>query len=575
MAHYRLLAMQQAERAARGTLLHAPSDDPVARDLYACAEAAAVDAALVRAVPRLRDALAAARVAALAERPALDALRPAERAVELVVRRVLAAAPEDGVRALDAAVAGLTHGADAGTPTASRAWAAAAAVRVRAAGGRYRGAAPVALWGELRRSAVVPAPLVQEAARAAPDGTQVQIAVEGTRRPGEGGAGPDAGDAGPDVRPPDGSPDVLPNGAPPLAGRDAPAAANAAAVRALGSGAALPDPAAARPDHAPLDADAARADSSDAPCADAASTPPVPGIDYPEWDARAGRYRPQGATVRERMGAAGDPRWATGVLAEHGALVRRVRARFERLRARRARLPHQRDGDELDLAACVRALVDRRAGHAPDDRLYAATRPARRGLAIAVLADASGSTDAVVGPGERIVDVEKMALLLASEAFDALGDRYALFAFASRGAADVRVAVLKEFAERNGEAVRARVAGVAPGGNTRLGAALRHATARLAREPAGHRLLLILSDGRPNDMDGYVDTYAVADARRAVAEARAAGVVPFCLTVDREEGGEYLAAIFGAAGHTILRRPEQLPAALLALVRQLLARAVR
>jgi nitric oxide reductase NorD protein len=261
--------------------------------------------------------------------------------------------------------------------------------------------------------------------------------------------------------------------------------------------------------------------------------------------------------------------WAAGVLAEHAAVVRRVRERFEKLRARRVRLVQQRAGDELDLAACVRALVDRRAGHAADDRLYAAVRPARRGLAILILVDVSGSTDARVSPTRQVIDVEKEAVLLASEALDALGDRYAVLAFSGRGAADVRLTTVKGFAERNGEAVRRRVSALAPQASTRLGAAVRHSTALLAREPAGRRLLLVLSDGRPNDVDHYQGRYAVEDARQAVAEARAAGVHPFCLTVDQEEP-EYLARIFGASGHTILRRAEQLPVALLQAVRELL-----
>jgi nitric oxide reductase NorD protein len=115
-----------------------------------------------------------------------------------------------------------------------------------------------------------------------------------------------------------------------------------------------------------------------------------------------------------------------------------------------------------------------------------------------------------------------------------------------------------------------RVSAIEPSGNTRLGAAVRHATALLARQPAGHRLLLIVSDGKPNDMDGYQGQYAVEDARQAVFEARAHGVISFCLTVDRDEP-EYAPHIFGPAGYTVLRHPEQLPFVLLAAVRRLLA----
>jgi nitric oxide reductase NorD protein len=279
--------------------------------------------------------------------------------------------------------------------------------------------------------------------------------------------------------------------------------------------------------------------------------------------------------VHVRTAPEGDAAAAEALLAGRAAIARHVRARFEPLRARRARLPRQRAGDALDVQACVDAHADRLAGHASDDeRLYLAVRPARRPLAICVLVDVSGSTDARISAdpadARQVIDVEREAVLLAGEALDALGDPYAVLTFSSRGARGVHVRTVKDFGERPGPTVRARIAAIAPDGNTRLGAAMRHATARLARQPAGRRLLLLLSDGRPNDMDRYQGRYAVEDARQAVHEARAAGVVPFCLTVDREEP-EYLAHVFGVAGHTILRRPDQLPAALVGLVRHLLA----
>jgi nitric oxide reductase NorD protein len=259
------------------------------------------------------------------------------------------------------------------------------------------------------------------------------------------------------------------------------------------------------------------------------------------------------------------------MLDRHAATVRQVRHQFERLRARRALLPRQRAGDDLDLAACVNAIVDRRIGHPPDDRLYVDARPARRGLAIALLVDVSGSTEARVSDGLRIIDLERIALLLASEALDALGDLYAVYAFAGKNASNVTITAVKEFAHRSGETMWRRVDALKPGGFTRLGAAVRHATSQLARQSAGHRLLLILSDGRPNDVDRYQGQYGVEDTRQAIMEARASGVYPFCITIDRD-ASEYLPRIFGTAGHTILQRPEQLPSALLRVVQALIRR---
>jgi nitric oxide reductase NorD protein len=299
------------------------------------------------------------------------------------------------------------------------------------------------------------------------------------------------------------------------------------------------------------------------------TTPRLDAAVYPEWDWRAGGYVPRAASVRQVPALDGDGAWPAAVLRHHAATVRRLREKFERLQARRLRLSRQRDGDELDLSACVSALADLRAGLPVDDRLYSVTRPARRGLAILLLVDISGSTSDEVARGVRIIDLEKVALLLTAQALDALGDAYAVLTFSGQGAHGVRMRSVKDFGERNGEAVRRRMGALQPEGYTRLGAAVRHAGALLSRIDAGHRLLLIISDGKPNDVDDYSGRYGVEDSRQAISEARRAGIFPFCLTVDRSASA-YLPRIFGTAGHEILRRPEQLPLALSGLVQHLL-----
>jgi nitric oxide reductase NorD protein len=160
-------------------------------------------------------------------------------------------------------------------------------------------------------------------------------------------------------------------------------------------------------------------------------------------------------------------------------------------------------------------------------------RPARRDLVLALLVDVSASTDGWIAGGRRIVDVEKESLIVLLEALDALGDCHAALAFSGEGARGVRVSTVKDFAEAVGADVRRRVAALEPDGYTRT-AAIRHASALLARQPARHRLLLLLTDGKPNDVDQYPGRYGIQDTRQAVAEARLEGLVPFCLTVDRE-----------------------------------------
>lgn len=524
LARYRLLAVEQAERLTRDTAAHAPaSGSRLVRDLYHVHESAAIDHAIATRLPGLRAALVAERRGAIAQRRLPHRLHPAERLVESLV--------------CDALARDTRELAPAATPAESVARARAIADRLGPAA-RYRGVPPVSHWGLPPTLDTRPPdyldPLTAGDPLPSDGGTQ-----------GQGDADPNADEQG--ARTPQPRPDD----------------ANRAGGEEEGSDAPLEDQAYSRENARAV----ATADAAVDPFAPAAPGETV--TLYPEWDFRRGRHEPRGVAVRERAPAEGDPSWATAELARDAVLLRRVRERFERLRARRVRLGRQREGDELDLSAVVRALVDARAGQVPDDRLYVAVHPARRGLAIALLADASGSTETRVNDTQRVIDVERTALLVASEAFDALGDLYSIMSFTGKGAAAVRLTTIKDFAEANGTAVRSRIAALEPAGFTRLGAAIRHATARLSRQPAGHRLLLILSDGVPHDMDHYVDQYAIEDSRQAIAEARARGVYPFCLTIDRQ-GSEYLSHIFGPAGHTILRHPEQLPTALLGVVRHLL-----
>ena len=226
------------------------------------------------------------------------------------------------------------------------------------------------------------------------------------------------------------------------------------------------------------------------------------------------------------------------------------------------------DGSEPDIAGWVSACADQRAGLATDGRVYIEHRPSRGDLAVALLADVSASTDGWVSDTRRIVDVEKEALLVVCDALDALGERYGIFAFSGEGPDDVTVVSLKPFGERRTFVVDRRIAALDSDRYTRMGAAIRHTTAMLAREWAGRRLLLILSDGKPNDVDVYEGSYGVEDTRQAVAEARRQGIVVFCLTVDRE-APSYAARVFGRKGFVILRHADQLPRVAVDVVRQL------
>lgn len=264
----------------------------------------------------------------------------------------------------------------------------------------------------------------------------------------------------------------------------------------------------------------------------------------------------------------GDAAWAPATLARHAGLLGTIRRRFELLRARRVRLRKQLDGEEIDLEACVGAAADFRAGLPRSERLYQTLRPARREMAIALLVDASGSTDSWVSGNRRVIDVEREALLLVCIALETMRERYTVQAFSGEGPTAVTVRALKGFDEHHREEVSRRIAALEPERYTRVGAALRHVTAMLMREPARHRLLLLLSDGKPNDVDHYEGRYGVEDMRQAVTEAKLQGIFPFCLTVDRTAAA-YLPGVFGANQYALLPRPELLPTVLLDWIRRL------
>jgi nitric oxide reductase NorD protein len=170
----------------------------------------------------------------------------------------------------------------------------------------------------------------------------------------------------------------------------------------------------------------------------------------------------------------------------------------------------------------------------------------------------------------RVIDIEKEALLVVGEALARLGDRWAVYAFSGEGPAGVRTYLAKGFDERGGPKVARRIERLEPDGYTRVGAALRHVTARLAAQPAHRRLLLLLSDGRPNDIDHYEGRYGIEDTRQAVREAASEQVLVFGLTVDRTAPA-YLTAMFGPGRAALLRRAEQLPTTLVEVLRRLLA----
>lgn len=287
---------------------------------------------------------------------------------------------------------------------------------------------------------------------------------------------------------------------------------------------------------------------------------------YPEWDYQRGCYHRDHCRVLAQPAVRdGSSRWRPDVATRRR--IRAVRRQFEALRPRRQVFSAQRDGDELDLASLVRSVADRRAGGAGSDQIYLQARPAARDLAVAVLMDVSLSTDAWVD-NRRVLDVEKESVLALCYGLAACGDEHAVYAFSSRKRQRVYVSTVKDFREPVHGGFVERLQGLQPGYYTRMGAAVRHVSAQLARQPQRHRLLLLLSDGKPNDFDHYEGRYGVEDTRRAIRETRAQGMHVFGITIDRK-ARDYFPYLFGRGGYAMVARPGKLPAALPRIYRQL------
>lgn len=555
---YRLLAVEQAARAARGTPRITPRADVLERDLYLLAESVDIDRTITRDFPGLASDVRAARRAALAARPPLEWLTPTERTVERMLRETLAADPAAPAPGLPATT----------TPSESRAWAQETARRIRTTKGRYRGVAAVPLWGQPATGPAAPPETVPDTNEDGASPSARSRSATLRHRPAAREPGDDEDDERPGtwmIRADDPMESVEdPMGLQRPADRDE----STPPEDLADSLAELPETRIVRTPDVPREI--LESDAGAGRRAIARVEPPRAGagIVYPEWDYRAAAYRAHGAVVWPAIALAGTGHWVDRVMGRHAALVRQVRRRFDGLRPRHLKLARQTDGAEVDLSAYVTAFADWRAGQPGDDRLYSAERPSRRDAAIALLIDLSASTDSWVAGSLRIVDVEKEALIVLLEALDALGDRHAIFGFSGHGPGEVRLLTIKAFEEPVSDEVRRRIAALEPDRYTRAGAAIRHASTMLAALGARHRLLLILSDGKPNDIDEYEGRYGIEDTRQAVAEARLQGLVPFCLTVDREAPA-YVPFIFGRRGYALLRRPEVLPSVLVDVVRNL------
>ena len=284
---------------------------------------------------------------------------------------------------------------------------------------------------------------------------------------------------------------------------------------------------------------------------------------YPEWNHRTRSYMEDHCRVLEapvaRAAADGfraDPRH-----------IRAVRRQFETLRPKRHLRPRQIDGSELDLDAVICNRADLAATGRGSDRIWQQTRKIERDLAVAFLIDTSRSTEAAIGE-TCVIDVAREAMSALSAGIDAAGDRFGIWGFSSLRRDRVFVSRVKAFADPMDELVQQNIAALKPGHFTRLGAAIRHVGAALAEETASHKLLIVLTDGKPNDLDHYEGQHGIEDSHMAIREIRRAGLSVHGVIVD-EDGQDWFARIFGRGGFTLVPNPERLLRALPDIYRSL------
>ena len=293
---------------------------------------------------------------------------------------------------------------------------------------------------------------------------------------------------------------------------------------------------------------------------------------YDEWDRELTDHRLGWCRVVEKRVKHGDASFVDQTKERHKGVISSIRHQFQLMKPENlTRVTNEFDGEEFDLNAVIDYVIDRRADGQQSERIYTKRLRRRRDVAVSFLLDQSSSTARTIGrhplqpytrPGRRIIEIEKEGLVLMSEALEAVGDVYSINGFTSEGRRNVKFYVVKDFDEKYSDEVKKRIGGINYQNNTRLGAAIRHATAKLAKQDARTRLLIVLSDGRPYDHDYGDARYAREDTREALKQAKSEGITPFCITIDRESEAE-LKDLYGEIGYTIiddvLTLPERLP----------------
>jgi nitric oxide reductase NorD protein len=276
---------------------------------------------------------------------------------------------------------------------------------------------------------------------------------------------------------------------------------------------------------------------------------------YPEWNHRSRSYMPDHCRVLDAPVA----RSHTPFVPDERRM-REVRRQFEALRPRRILQPRQIEGTELDLDALLTARAELIATGRGSDRIWQSARQIERDLSVAFLIDTSRSTEAAIGD-TSVIEVAREAMAALAAGIDAAGDRLGIWGFSSLRRDRVFLSRCKSFEDCMSPDIAANIGALKPGHYTRLGAAMRHVSAQLAEEPSARKVLIVLTDGKPNDLDHYEGQHGIEDSHMAVREARQAGQSLHGIIID-EDGQDWFSRIFGRGGFSLLPNPARLTRAL-------------
>jgi nitric oxide reductase NorD protein len=273
---------------------------------------------------------------------------------------------------------------------------------------------------------------------------------------------------------------------------------------------------------------------------------------YNEWDYERQNYRKNWAVLRELDVHPSHDHFVDKVLHKYRGLAMELRRTFEALRGEDKLLKKQPYGDDVDIDALVEAVADTYHGEEMTERLFTKLHKLERNIAVMFMVDMSGSTKGWIN------DAEREALALLCESLETLGDRYAIYGFSGMTRKRCEVYRIKSFQDPYNEEVKARISGIRPKDYTRMGVTIRHLTYLLNEVEARTKLLITLSDGKPDDYDTYRGAYGIEDTRMALIEAKRSGIHPFCITIDTE-ARDYLPHMYGAVNYAVIDEVRKLP----------------